>query len=150
MNKKKRTPKFLQAMIARRQGQISSITESVRGATQSDVRDEIKNICALAFRGESRVIGLNQLVFFSTRDGDAWVLDWEDELAIRLMKDGVRQPFKLEETDRRFEIQWQGRYHIAGELFGYIDSKNPTHGLMICGCPTDAIRLMIDRLRRGI
>jgi len=149
MSKKKRVPKFLQAMIAQRQPQFFSTTENVLVAAQANLHDEVQNICRLASAGECRVIGFNQLVFFSTPAGDAWMLDWEDELAICLMKDGVPQPYELGETDRRFAIQWQGRYHIVGGLFSYIDNPTPTHARVIGGYPTDAIRQTIERLRRG-
>src|SRR5712671_608288 len=99
MSKKKRMPKFLQAMTAKRQKQIFSTTESVLAPSCSNVRDEVDSICRLAAKGECRVIGFNLLVLFSTETRDAWMLDWEDELAICLMKDGVPQPFELGETD---------------------------------------------------
>jgi len=150
MSKKKRVPKFLQATIAKRQQQFFSTTESVLAPAQANLHDEVDNVRQLASRGECRVIGFNQLVCFSTQTRDAWMLDWEDELAICLMKDGVPQPYELGETDRRFAIQWQGRYHIEGGLFSYIDNQTPTHARVIGGYPTDAIRKTIERLRRGI
>jgi hypothetical protein len=115
--------------------------------TETSLRDEVEYICRLASEGESHVIGFNQLVFFSTATGDAWMLDWEDELAICLMKDGVRRPFEVGETDRQFAIQWQGRYHVEGRVFAYIDNENPTHARAIVGYPTDAISATIARLR---
>src|SRR6266404_1257155 len=115
MSKKKRVPKFLQALEARRRRQSFSSAESIVPSTETSLRDEVQNICRLASKEDGRVIGFDQLVFFSTTTGDAWMLDWEDELAICLMKDGVRQAFELGETEHRFAIQWQGRYHIEGE-----------------------------------
>ena len=135
MTKKRRVPKVLRAMRAGRQRQAVSTTESVVAPTGTDVRDEVESICKLASDGDSRVIGFNQLVFFSTRMRDAWVLDWEDELAICLMKDGVAQPINLGETEGQFAIEWQGHYHIGGGLFAYIDNKTPTHARVIDGYP---------------
>jgi hypothetical protein len=121
----------------------------VVAATGTSLRDEVEYICTLASEGESHVIGFSQLVFFSTATGDAWMLDWEDELAICLMKDGVQRPFEIGETDRQFAIQWQGRYHFEGELFVYIDNETPTHARAIVGYPTDAMRATIARLRHS-
>ena len=149
MSKKKRIPKFLRAMNAKRQ-QAWSTTESVVAPTGTSLRDEVEYIWRLASKGESRVIGFNQLVLFSTGTGDAWMLDWEDELAICLMKDGVRRPFEIGETDRQFAIHWQGRYHLEGEIFSYIDNENPTHARAIVGYPTDAINATIARLRQSV
>ncbi len=149
MSKKKRIPKFLRTMDAKRQ-QAWSTTESVVAPTETTLRDEVSYVCRLASEGESHVIGFNQLVFFSTATGDAWMLDWEDELAICLMKDGVQRPFRVGETVRQFAIQWQGRYHVEGEVFSYIDNENPTHARAFIGYPTDAISATITRLRHSI
>ncbi|MBI4661771.1 MAG: hypothetical protein HY735_23360 [Verrucomicrobia bacterium] len=148
--KKERVPKFLQAMRARQNQSTISTTESVLTPAQANLHDEVENICRLASEGECRVIGFNQLVFFSTQTRDVWVLDWEDELAICLMKDGLRQPCEFGETDRQFAIRWRGRYHLEGGLFSYIDNKTPTHAQIIGGYPTDVIRNTIERLREGI
>jgi hypothetical protein len=150
MSKKKRVPKFLQMRKAMRQGQSFSSMESAVPYTGTSLRDEVDNICNLASTGDSRVIGFNQLVFFSTESRDAWMLDWEDELAICLMKNGALQAVELGETERRFAIQWQGRYHIEGGLFAYIDNKTPTHARVIDDYPTAVIQQTIARLRRGI
>jgi hypothetical protein len=149
MSKKNRIPKFLQAMNAKRQ-QAWSTKESVVACTGTSLRAEVESICRLASKGESRVIGFGQLVFFSSGTNDAWMLDWEDDLAICLMEDGVQRPFELGETEAQFAIQWQGRYHIAGELFAYIDNKTPTHARTIAGYPTDAIDATIARLRHSV
>ncbi len=150
MSKKKRVPKFLQALEARRRRQSFSAAESIVPSTETSLRDEVQNICRLASKGDSRVTGFGQLVFFSSTTGDAWMLDWEHELAICLMKDGVRQAFELGETERRFAIQWLGRYHIEGEFFAYIDNRTPTHARVMGGYPTGVILQTIDRLRRGV
>lgn len=149
MSKKKRIPKFLRAMNAKRQ-QAWSTTESVVAPTGTNLREEVEYVCRLASKCESRVIGFNQLVFFSTGTGDAWMLDWEDELAICLMKEGDRRPFELGETDRQFAIKWLGRYHIEGEVFTYVDNENPTHARAIVGYPTEAISATIARLRHSV
>ena len=150
MTKKRRVPKFLRAMSGGQEGPVISRTESVVASTATNVRDETKYICKLASKGESRVIGLGQLVFFSTWTRDAWMLDWEDELAICLMKDGAAQPFEVGETASQFAIRWQGRYHIEEALFTYIDNQLPTYARTINGYPTEVINQTIDRLRRGI
>jgi len=150
MNKKQRVPKFLQALYAKRQRQSSASTGRIVAFTETSLRDEVENVCQLASQGDGRVIGFGQLVFFSTASRDAWMLDRDDELAICLMKDGVRQPFELAETERRFAIQWQGRYHIEGDFFAYIDNRTPTHARVMDDYPTGVILRTIDRLRSGV
>jgi hypothetical protein len=150
MTKKMRLPKFLRALNARRQRQAASATLSVISPSATHLRDEVDSICKRASSGDSRVIGFDKLILFSTQTGDAWMLDWEDELATCLMKAGTPQPFEFGETDRQFTIQWQGRYHIAAGLFTYIDNQTPTHARVIGGYPTEAIRQTIDRFLPGI
>ena len=150
MSKKKRAPRRAQG--AKAQPPACSATFRRLAPGDSSLGDEIDNILRLASQGECRVIGLNQLVFFSTFTGDAWMLDWQDELAICLAKDGVPQHCAFGETDRRFAIQWQGRYHIrsADRLFSYVDNKTPNHMQVIHGYPTEAIEDTVERLACGL
>lgn len=114
------------------------------------MQKEVDYILQRARAGDSRVVGFGQLLLFSTETRDAWMLDWEDEFAVCLMKDGIARPYELGETDGRFAIQWQGRYRIEGELFAYIDVETPAHARVIGGYPTRSIQKTIDRLRQGM
>ena len=149
MKKNKRVPKLLQAMSAK-QPKSSTYTERVLSRKEANVQKELDYILQRAAAGHSRVVGFAQLIFFSTHGRDAWMLDWEDELAICLMKDGVARPYQLGETDSRFAIQWQGRYHIEGELFSYIDNETPANLRAIDSYPTQIICKTIERLRRWV
>ena len=55
------------------------------------------------------------------RTGDAWIIDRDDHLALRLACQGDPEPFHIEETDTSFAIDWRGHYRIAGEAFIYTD-----------------------------
>lgn len=55
---------------------------------------------------DSRVIGIGELVFFSTQTGDAWILDAVDSLALCLARDGERLNFSILETLTNFQIVW--------------------------------------------
>jgi len=140
MTKNKRAPKFPCALNVRRGRPAISASLSVLSPTATHLRDEVDSVCKRASNGDSRVIGFGKLILFSTQTGDAWMLDWEDELAICLMKDRAQQPFEFRETEHQFAIQWQGRYHLAAGLFAYIDNQTPTHARVIGGYPTEAIR----------
>ncbi len=137
-------------MIARQHRSFSSYAERVLSREETNLQKEVDYIVKRARAGDSRVVGFGQLVFFSTDTRDAWMLDWEDELAICLMRDGVALPYELGETDRRFAIRWQGRYRIDGQLFSYIDNETPTNARTIGGYPTDVILTTVERLRQGI
>jgi hypothetical protein len=62
---------------------------------------------------------LGQLILFSTKTGDAWLLDPADRLAARLARDAESEPIHIEETDSTFAIGWKGRYRIEGQAFVY-------------------------------
>jgi hypothetical protein len=57
---------------------------------------------------------IGQLILFSTKTGDAWLLDPADQLAARLAREGDSEPIPIEETDTTFAIGWKGRYRIEG------------------------------------
>jgi len=72
--KKRRTPKFLRAMIARRQ-QNSTHSVHVLSGAEANVQKEVDYVLQRARAGDSRVVGFGQLVFFSTQTRDGWMLD---------------------------------------------------------------------------
>jgi hypothetical protein len=47
---------------------------------------------------------------FSTETGDAWIIERDDHLALRLARDGDQEPFHIEETDSSLAIDWKGHY----------------------------------------
>jgi hypothetical protein len=71
-------------------------------------------------------ITLAQLILFSTRTGDAWLLDPTDRLAARV---------HIEETDVAFAIDWKGHYRIEGAAFIFVD-HNTRQTRTILGYPT--------------
>lgn len=148
MRKRKqwRSPKSLKAMLAARRAEPSSCyNETV--VSHARIHDEVNYIVHSARSGITRVVGLGTVVLFSSETGDAWMLDPDDEFALCLMKDGERKPYEIGETDRRFAIQWTGRYRIEGSLFAYIAHDSPTQGRIIADYPTAAILQTIERLR---
>ena len=83
--------------------------------------DEIRYIQHRAAEHEGRFVTVGPVALFSTDTGDAWLLDSEDHLAVRLARDGNSEDVHFEETDTRFAIGWKGEYRIDGHAFIYID-----------------------------
>ena len=83
--------------------------------------DEVRYIQRRAADYDGRIVPLGQLILFSTKTGDAWLLDPADRLAARLARDGESEPIHIEETDTTFAIGWKGRYCIEGAAFVYSD-----------------------------
>ena len=84
---------------------------------------EVDYIVARAAESDARVVTLGRLVFFSTQTGDAWLLDPEDHLALRLANDGGRLPVQIVENGDSLrhpmerQLQLRGRRLCRGRRF---------------------------------
>ncbi|MFA7060134.1 MAG: hypothetical protein WC156_04880 [Pedobacter sp.] len=95
---------------------------------------------------DSRVVRLGGLLFFSTRTGDAWILDIEDSLALCLARDGERQSFSILETPNNIQIVWEAQYVIDGERFVVTTTDDRVR--TIVGYPTREIENSINKCRQ--
>jgi hypothetical protein len=97
--------------------------------------DEVRYVQRCAAKHDGRIITLAQLILFSTRTGDAWLLDPTDRLAARVARDGEPEPVHIEETDVAFAIDWKGHYRIEGAAFIFVD-RNTRQTRTMLGYPT--------------
>ena len=97
--------------------------------------DEVRYIQRRAADYDSRIVTIGQLILFSTKTGDAWLLDPADQLAARLAREGESEPIHIEETDTTFAIGWKGHYRIDGPAFIYVD-RDTGRTSTILGYPT--------------
>jgi len=100
--------------------------------------DEVRYIQRRAADYDSRIVTIGQLILFSTKTGDAWLLGPADQLAARLARAGESEPIHIEETDTTFAIGWKGRYRIDGPAFVYSD-HDTGRVVTILGYPTDKL-----------
>ena len=70
--------------------------------------------------------------------GDAWIIDRDDRLALRLASKGDPEPFRIEETDTSFAIDWTGYYRIEGAAFAYWD-RDTGRTTTVLGYPTNLL-----------
>ena len=108
---------------------------------------EVDYIVARAAESDARVVTLGQLVFFSTQTGDAWLLDPEDHLALRLATEGGRLPVQIVETATRFAIQWNANYTFEDDAFVVDDASGIR---AIIGYPVADLRVAERRALRQI
>jgi hypothetical protein len=106
---------------------------------------EVDYIVARAAQFDSRVVTLGQLVFFSTATGDAWMLDPDDGLALKLAEAGDRNPVKIVDTANRFAIEWTASYLIDGDAFVTMDGSGQR---VILGYPIQEVTLAQRRISR--
>jgi hypothetical protein len=85
------------------------------------------------------------LVFFSTASGDAWMLDPQDGLALKLAEAGKRNSAKIVETANRFTIEWTASYRLDGDAFVMMDGAGQR---AIFGYPVREVALAQRRIRR--
>src|SRR5438093_13709923 len=71
--------------------------------------DEVRYIQRRAADYDSRIVTIGQLILFSTKTGDAWLLDPADQLAARLARECASEPIQIEESDTTVAIGWNGR-----------------------------------------
>ena len=100
--------------------------------------DEVRYIARRAAEHEARFVSIGQIALFSTETGDAWIIDRDDRLALRLARDGDPEPFHIEETDTSFAIDWKGHYRIEGAAFVYTD-RDTARTTTVLGYPTDKL-----------
>lgn len=82
-----------------------------------DILREIRFIIELAQAEDARLVRLGNLLLFSTRNRDAWLLDVEDQLALCLCREGEPQPVRIVDTPTTFGIDWTARFGIEDSAF---------------------------------
>src|SRR6201989_2011951 len=68
--------------------------------------DEVRYIQRRAADYDSRIVTIGQLILFSTKTGDAWLLDPADQSAARLARDGEGEPTPLGGNDTPCAPRW--------------------------------------------
>jgi hypothetical protein len=112
-----------------------------------DIEREIRYITKRAQAEDSRVVTLGNLVLFSTRTRDAWLLDAEDNFAMCLCREGKPQPFRIIDGPETFAIEWTADFVIEGEAF--IVRERTGRVVKIHGYPTVEICAACRGYRQG-
>src|SRR6266446_6764468 len=106
--------------------------------TSFRLADEIRYITRCAANHDGRTVTIGQLTLFSSETGDAWIIDREDHVALRLVRQGDPEPFHIEETETSFAINWKGHYRIERAAFIYTD-RDTGRTTTVIGYPTDKL-----------
>jgi len=111
---------------------------------------ELDLIVRAARAGETRIIVTGPemvtvpLVLF-TSQGDAWMLDANEDMAICLIWQGAALPRNIRDAGRNIEIDWDGSFSLNGESFA-VDIDRPEIGRrVIFDYPLQELRQAIDR-----
>ncbi len=88
------------------------------------VNKEARYIIECAQRGDAKVVTLgHHLLFFSTFEGDAWLLDTEDKLALQLAIQGKVLPYRIMEKGSSLAIEWKADYSFSENGFAVRDKS---------------------------
>lgn len=117
-----------------------------RARGEINITSETEYIITKAEQRDARLVLFGSLVLFSTQTGDAWMLDPDDQLALCLAIDGVRQKFYVRDTQENYQIEWNARYAIDGEAFIIIPHGGGQRVIM--GYPINKIQREIKRRPR--
>lgn len=117
---------------------------------QQQDNDRIVNTAAestarAATQGEATLNCLGNFIFFSTESGEAWMLDYRKNCALRLAEKNEIAPYTILESKERFQVEWKERFRIEGDLF--IASRQGKE-TAFHNYPIDALTRLIAMLKK--
>ncbi len=124
-------------------GSLSGWRTKLLQPGEVNIGREVDYIVARAAERAGCIVQFAELVLFSTKDGDAWLFDTDDRLALCMARAGVRQDFKVFDSPERFSIEWTADYRVEG---AEVVVKKRSGGVeTVRGFPRQSLAL----LRRG-
>lgn len=125
-------------------------TEAIHGSR--GLVPEIEAIIKAASEGKGKAVvtgpeASRAFVLFSTDDGDAWMLDPEEDAALCLTWHGDRQSFKVRDLPTRIEIEWDGTFELNGPFFSVRTTHPDIGSRYIAGYPVDPVRKLLEQVR---
>jgi hypothetical protein len=88
---------------------------------------------------------LGAFIFFSTIEGDGWMLELTGKDALLVAEEGTEREITIEETDETLEINWTHSFAIDGQEFvttSYKDNTVRRHKK----CPAQIIRDTLQQI----
>jgi hypothetical protein len=115
---------------------------------------EIEAIVTTALNGKGKAVVTGSeastsqpFILIATEDGDAWMLDPEDDQALCLVWHGSRQTIAVRDLSNRIEIEWDGTFDLSGAFFS-VSTQHPEIGSRyIAGYPVVEIRELLEHVR---
>ncbi|MDA8161260.1 MAG: SEC-C metal-binding domain-containing protein [Desulfobacteraceae bacterium] len=110
------------------------------------VVSEIASLQAAAMNRQEIFKSIGVFIFFSTREGDAWLLELSDMDAVQVAKAGERIEVEINESPETIEVNWPYQFMIKDKVFittAYLDKAVKDYP----GYPTAAISAAIRKLQ---
>ena len=116
--------KFKRCCLGKQQEQAANLTEVQKA--QISLQNGINKIQEAALKGVQKVHELGVFVFFSTTEGDAWLLEITEMDGLQVAAGKEALTVDLEENPETIEINWTHRFIIENKQFvttAYKDKK---------------------------
>jgi hypothetical protein len=110
-----------------------------------NLADEVAYIQGQAADHVGRIVTIGPVVLFSTKSGDAWLLDPADHLATPLARDGEALPVSIVDAEKTFSVAWRGQYEITGDVFTFHDAESRRVTALL-GYPTRSLTVQISNI----
>ena len=108
------------------------------------IRPRAEKTALAASKGEEFIDYVGNFVFFSTSDGDAWMLDHRHNYALRLAHNYEILPYGINENRDKFQVEWKERFKIENGIFTASKRGTEEH---FKSYPVDAIQGIINMIK---
>ena len=130
-----------------RRGQIRPVVRQAESSPADKLRDEIVRIQQAAARRAADFRELGVFLFFSTTEGDAWLLEITENDAAQVARAGAPLDLTLEEGDQTIAINWSHTFSERNKqlaLTAYADQTETVLSL----APAQQIFAAIRRIKK--
>lgn len=134
---------------------VRCLKETLGEHISRSLSSEIDQIVASALEGAGSLVvtgpeacASQPFILFSTKDGDAWLLDPISDSGLCLSWRGVRQKVHIVDGAKELEIRWDGSFGLNGPFFTVESAHSEVGNRSIFGYPTEELRCVLDDLQR--
>jgi hypothetical protein len=137
--------KFKRCCLGKQQDITANLTDVQRA--QISLQNGIQSIQEAASKGIQKVHELGVFIFFSTTEGDAWLLEVTEMDALQLAAGKEILTVDFEENPETIEINWTHTFEIKNKQF-FITSYKDKKVEQIDNYPTHPIAAAIKRIKK--
>ena len=138
--------KFKRCCLGKQQEQTANLTDVQKA--QISLQNAISAIQEEASKGIQKVHELGVFVFFSTTEGDAWLLEVTEMDALQVAAGKEILTVELEENPETIEINWTHTFEIKDKQFVTTSYKKGRKVEKIDNYPTHPILAAIKRIKK--
>ena len=109
--------------------------------------NEVKNIQEDAAQKRAKVRELGVFFFFSTEEGDAWVLEMTDRDCIKVAEKGAALAPPIDENPETIEVNWSHTFELRGKNL-YLTAYGTTDPVLFANAPTRELNGAMRRIHK--